>query len=124
MYCSKCGNMVEDKQYCDKCGNKVGEAPEPAAQQTQQHMVYRREKSEGIAAVLSVIWPGLGQIYTGRIGRGLGIMVLGIFVVFLGFLFFPLLLLIPIYWIWNIYDAYKLAQWYNNVLRSTGNNPW
>jgi len=90
-------------------------------------MIYRREKSEGLAAVLSFLWPGLGQIYISKIGRGLGIMLLGVAIVFVAFLFFWLLfpLILPlVYWIWNIYDAHKLTKEYNAFLESTGKRPW
>ncbi|MFQ6075527.1 MAG: hypothetical protein ACE5Z5_05265 [Candidatus Bathyarchaeia archaeon] len=72
--------------------------------------------------MLSAFWSGLGQIYVGRIGRGLGIMVGGILLA----LFSWILLWIPllIYWIWNIYDAYKLAKKYNQELMRTGTPPW
>jgi len=92
-----------------------------------QQVVYRRDKSEGIAAVLSLLWPGLGQIYVSRIGRGLGIMVLGFVIAFLAILFFWLIfpLILPlVYWIWNIFDAHKLAKEYNTFLEATGKRPW
>ena len=112
--------MNEGQQFCDKCGTKVGATGNAA----QQNTVYVREKSEGVAAVLSFLWAGLGQIYVGKIGRGIAIMLVGFLIAVLGFLTFFLLILIPIFWIWNIYDAYKLARTYNGHLRSTGNRPW
>jgi hypothetical protein len=27
-------------------------------------------------------------------------------------------------WIWNIYDAYKLAHEYNDAVHTTGKRPW
>ena len=128
MYCSKCGNDTGDEPFCNKCGNKVdGTGGSPQS----QNVVYVREKSEGLAAVLSVLWPGLGQIYVGMIGRGLLIMLAGIMIAFMSFLivFSIFLVFVPmilgaVFWIWNIFDAYKLAQEYNRVLKSTGNRPW
>ena len=35
----------------------------------------RETKSSGAAIVLSFLWTGLGQLYGGRIGRGLAMMV-------------------------------------------------
>jgi TM2 domain-containing membrane protein YozV len=32
-------------------------------------------KSTGVAIVLSLVWTGLGQVYAGRIGRGLTMMI-------------------------------------------------
>jgi TM2 domain-containing membrane protein YozV len=33
------------------------------------------KKNPAVAAVLSFFWPGLGQIYNGQIGKGVGMMV-------------------------------------------------
>ena len=58
-----------------------------------------KEKDTTLAAILSFIMPGLGQIYAGQLGRGIMIFIL----VFLGYL----CLVIPglLIWIWNIFDA-------------------
>jgi len=96
-----------------------------------QRVAYVREKSEGLAAVLSFVWAGLGQIYAGRVMRGFGIMVLGIVLWFVAIflMFFVVTAIIAVimiiaFWIWNVMDAYKSAQRYNDVIRSTGNRPW
>jgi len=74
MYCGKCGNSLDEGQkFCDKCGQSA-DGTAGAPNQTYSPNVVRREKSEGAAAVLSFIWGGVGQIYVGRIGRGLGII--------------------------------------------------
>lgn len=61
-------------------------------------------KSAGLAAFLSFLIPGLGQLYCGRIGRGilffLGSVLLAPFFIGIGI------------WIWNIIDAYAVAQRY------------
>ena len=43
-------------------------------------------KSSGAAIVLSLVWTGLGQLYAGRIGRGIVLMVATPFVWSLGFM--------------------------------------
>lgn len=63
----------------------------------------------GIAAVLSFIVPGLGQIYNGELGKGFG-FVAGIIIsgflcaIFIGFI------LLPVLWIWAVVDAYRTAE--------------
>jgi len=62
------------------------------------------EKNPGLAAVLSFFFAGLGQIYNGQIGKGLGIMAVQIINIFLmaiivGFLTGPIV------WGYSIYDA-------------------
>lgn len=75
-------------------------------------------KNPGVAAVLSFLFTGLGQIYNGEIGKGLLFVFLGIvnallmFIV-IGFITYPL------FWVFNIYDAYKTAESFN---RGIGGN--
>jgi TM2 domain-containing membrane protein YozV len=58
----------------------------------------RDEKSEGLAVFLSFLWMGLGQMYVGRIGRGIVLAILGLLLgapilLFLGMLFSPILVI-------------------------------
>ena len=140
MYCSKCGNMLSENQaFCDKCGQKAGEGVR------QHNVVYIREKSEGVAAVLSFLWAGAGQIYAGKIVRGLGIILAYTLfaIVTFAFIFSALLPESPaeltgagiallicvsigmiVLWVWNIFDAYNLAKEYNGHVRAGGEPPW
>ena len=138
MYCNNCGNQTREHQvFCDKCGNKVGER----GMGNHSHVVHVREKSKGIAAVLSFIWSGLGQMYVGKVGRGLALMfihfvtvIIGPFVVLAGGLFGGpggllggglLILILPItLWAWNIFDAYNQAKKHNDSVRNSGRCPW
>jgi TM2 domain-containing membrane protein YozV len=61
----------------------------------------------GLAAALSTVWPGLGQIFQGRLALGLTAMILMILLVSLG-MFSKVLLLIPaIVYAGIIVDAYN-----------------
>ena len=112
-YCSHCGAMIDEMAgVCPRCGV-----------QDMNPKVYRQKKSGGLAAFLSAIIPGLGQIYGGRGMRGAGIFLLNFFLLFIfgsassespnsdgaGFLF----LLVIIAWLWNIFDARKIARQMN-----------
>ncbi len=114
-YCSNCGALIDERaEICPKCGVRVSEPP------VSRISIIPEKKSVALAAVLSFFIPGLGQMYCGKTARGVGILVLSI----LMFLFFgftagsagaassapvvPFLMWILVY-IWNIYDAYKLA---------------
>jgi TM2 domain-containing membrane protein YozV len=98
------------------------------------HTVQVRDKSAGVAAVLSALWAGLGQLYVGRIGRGLCLvflypvlllMALVVLIIALGLIgLLPVAILSITFWVWNIYDAYGLANQYNDALMSTGKRPW
>lgn len=70
-------------------------------------------KNTGLAAILSFFYTGLGQIYNGEIGKGIGMIVLYFIswlLMFVGIGFITT----PIIWIWGIYDAYKSAEKINN----------
>ena len=68
-------------------------------------IIKSKEKNEAIAALLSLVVPGAGQIYVGKIGKGLAILgativlawvLIGVFV-----------------WLWNIWDAKDEAKLHN-----------
>ncbi len=109
-YCSNCGALIDEMaEICPRCGVRV-----------MIPQAYRQTKSGGLAAFLSALIPGLGQIYCGRGMRGVGVFILNFFLLFIfgssssenpnsdgtGFLF----LLVIIAWIWNILDARKIAR--------------
>ncbi|GAX91207.1 hypothetical protein [Effusibacillus lacus] len=66
-------------------------------------------KNPGIAAVLSFFFAGLGQIYNGQIGKGIGFIVAYFISVLLMFVLIGFITT-PILWIWGMYDAYKTAE--------------
>lgn len=66
-------------------------------------------KSPGIAAVLSFLIQGLGQIYNGQILKGLVLVVLqainvALMNILIGFITYPIVL------IYAVYDAYRVAE--------------
>ncbi|ERN51239.1 hypothetical protein M3689_13030 [Alkalihalophilus marmarensis] len=77
-------------------------------------------KNAGLAAVLSALWCGLGQIYNGQIGKGLLFMFIQfinalLFFVVIGFITYPIM------WIWGMVDAYRQAEELNkqqNVIQA------
>ena len=97
-FCSNCGVEIDkEAEICPKCGVRVMVPP------------YIKVKSTVIAAVLSFIFVGLGQIYNEQIGKGILFVFIGVIlvlsmVVLVGFILYPL------FWAYNIYDAYKTAQ--------------
>ncbi|WP_100371799.1 hypothetical protein [Bacillus sp. FJAT-45037] len=66
-------------------------------------------KNAGLAAVLSALWCGLGQIYNGQIGKGILFMIIQfinvlLFIILIGFITYPLM------WVWGMIDAYRQAE--------------
>ncbi|MFC4766642.1 hypothetical protein [Effusibacillus consociatus] len=66
-------------------------------------------KNPGVAAVLSFFFAGLGQIYNGQIGKGIGFIIAYFISVFLIFVLIGFITT-PILWIWGMVDAYKTAE--------------
>ncbi len=102
-------------EICPKCGVRV--SPPPAPPMPSQYTNIER-KSEGLAAVASFIFVGLGQIYNGQIGKGIMFIILGVFFVFtmIFLIGFPLY---PLFWIYNVYDAYNTDKQINAGLIKT-----
>jgi TM2 domain-containing membrane protein YozV len=70
-------------------------------------------KNPTLAAILSFLIAGVGQIYNGEVVKGIVIIVVQIVNVLLmglviGFITWPVV------WIWSIYDAYKVAKRIND----------
>lgn len=94
-YCPNCGAELKfsEAEICPTCGVRIKAPPAP-----------KEEKSPGLAAVLSFLFAGSGQVYNGQLGKGI-LLLLGEFIG--AFIFF-----IPglIVWIYAIYDAYTTAK--------------
>jgi len=82
-FCADCLVITKGENYCKVC------VALKLSQETKQ------ERSPGLAAFLSFIIAGLGQIYNGQIGKGL-------------LIFFTGWLVIP--WVFGIFDAYSTAK--------------
>lgn len=67
------------------------------------------QKNPGIAAVLSFLFTGLGQIYNGQLGKGIAFLVLGV-IFAISIIFLIGFILYPVFWLYNIYDAYTTAK--------------
>ncbi|NTV00303.1 MAG: zinc-ribbon domain-containing protein [Methanoregulaceae archaeon] len=93
-YCPNCGAELQYKEaeICPSCGVRI-RPPEPA-----------RKKEPVLAALLSFIFAGSGQVYNGELGKGILILagtIIGAFV-----------FLIPgiIVWVFGMYYAYTSSE--------------
>jgi TM2 domain-containing membrane protein YozV len=136
--CPKCGNVFPDNsRFCGICGTPLyGQAPPIYTQRVD-------DKEPFLAIIFSVILAGLGQMYCGKIARGLVILAISIipsvFILafmtiggmttyddFMGILLsiVVVLVLYLIFWVWQIYDAYKLSLKWNEEVARNHVKPW
>lgn len=126
-FCRECGSEVipEKNQFCSNCGFEMprgskfcpecGASTSRAANAGTTNQVRNTNKSSGLAAILSFLIIGLGQIYLGLTKKGI---LLFIGAVISGVLMFVLIGWITwfIIWIYSIYDAYNSAEKMNQGL--------
>ncbi|MGD0331190.1 MAG: zinc-ribbon domain-containing protein [Nitrososphaeria archaeon] len=108
-FCQYCGAEIDIKaEICPKCGLRV--VPPPIIPPSvSPSTVSTPQKSVALAAALSFIFVGLGQIYNGQIRKGIEFIIAGIVCIILIFV----LIGTPLYfvlWVYSIYDAYNTAK--------------
>ena len=164
VFCTNCGKEMPDgAAFCPACGFSVN-AQGPRNNQNNWnngnrnfYAPYYEMKDTAVTIILGVLLGlfgimGVGQIYAGKVGRGIAIMIGGFAIVALSVIVifsylswwnvysydyynppdFSALIVIMIvmesihiiYFIWQAYDAYKLAKEYNDKLYKTGQPPW
>ncbi|MFH1306344.1 MAG: hypothetical protein ABIH83_01645 [Candidatus Micrarchaeota archaeon] len=105
-YCSDCGAKVSKKaEICPQCGVRQDGKSEG------EEGGGSGAKNPALAAVLSFLFTGLGQIYNGEIGKG--IMFIIVYIVLWTISVFTLFICIPgpiLFWLYGIYDAYEVAK--------------
>ena len=108
--CSNCRKNTPEGKFCEHCGASLQSTQtfqQPVVQNvggTVQPPVVKKEKNALLAALLSFIFTGSGQVYNGQTGKGIGILIGAI----IGYFIF----VIPgvLVFIYGIYDAYTTAQ--------------
>ena len=127
--CSNCGTAVDNEKFCPKCGQKLD-----STAQMNRNFTYCRNcnaqidvkaeicpkcgvrqksppaehKNPLFALILSIIFPGLGQIYNGQNRKGI-LFIIAYILSFLLWLIVIGLILTPLIWLYGLYDAYKTA---------------
>jgi len=105
-FCANCGHELDaNLKFCPECGTPTSGVNPP----NNTQVVVRYEKSAGLAAVLSFLIIGLGQVYLGLTKKGIILFVLAIvsgvlMLVLVGFILWLLV------WGYAIYDAYNSAE--------------
>lgn len=115
-------DLIGEVVQCYNCGLQFvaqeAASPPMAPQEPARYRPRGTPKSPGLAAVLSFIFPGLGQVCNGQIGKGLGLVLLNLLLGLITGLTVGIGLIawLP-FWIWVIYDAHAVAERHNRRIR-------
>ena len=107
-FCANCGfEMPQSTKFCPECGTSTDGVPQVVS--NANNAVVNSDKSSGLAALLSFLIIGLGQVYLGLTKKGI--------ILFIAAIISGVLMLFIIGWItwlivWGyaIYDAYNSAE--------------
>ena len=102
----------------------MGGNARPMNQDNYNTAVLMNKKSEALAIVLSFLIPGVGEMYAGKVGKGVVILLLAIISAVL-MIFIIGVFLYLIIWIYSMIDSYNLVKQYNIMLmQNNGQPPW
>lgn len=108
VFCRDCGELISAKaEICPNCGVRQRDPPASGLDRAVESL------TEGgnpfVAAALSAIFPGLGQLYNRELEKGLAVIV-AMFVATLSVIVFVGILLAPAVWLYAVWDAYVVAD--------------
>ncbi len=111
-FCRNCGyELTGDYKFCPECGYDL--SGKVTANQSPVPSANSGEKSLVLAIILSVIFPGLGQIYLGLNQKGILFIVGYIISAILIFLLIGFILVFVV-WIWALVDVVQSTNAINN----------
>lgn len=93
---------------CPSCGQQFT-IPGAVQYVTRVEHHYHDGKSPGLAAVLSFLIPGLGQLYNGDVLAGVMLFIAVVACVVTSFFIVPAFIAL-ILWVWGIVNAYNAAE--------------
>lgn len=140
VFCRHCGKQYqfEDMSYCPACGRPQQIYRQQEGKVMAVPIVATQTKDPGAAVLISLVagifgFQGIGHIYLEKVAKGLGLLLFGwisyiavIVFLFSGNLSMAILIAAGIFilWIWQSYDAYNLAKYYNDSQLRMGRAPW
>ena len=111
-FCRNCGyELTGDYKFCPECGYDL--SGRVTANRSSVPSANSGEKSLVLAVILSVIFPGLGQIYLGLNQKGILFIVGYIISAVLIFLLIGFILVFVV-WIWALVDVVQSTNAINN----------
>ena len=111
-FCRNCGyELTGDYKFCPECGYDL--SGRVTANRSSVPSANSGEKSLVLAVILSVIFPGLGQIYLGLNQKGI-LFIVGYIISAVLILLLIGFLLVLVVWIWALVDVVQSTNAINN----------
>ncbi len=107
-FCRNCGAVISARaEICPECGVRQRPPPQSSLDRAADDLL--GGGNPFVAAVLSAVFPGVGQLYNRELGKGIALMAAGTVAalsvaVVVGLVFYPIV------WVYAVYDAYKTAE--------------
>ena len=104
--------------------------PNPPPQPNYNPQYQAGYKDENTTLILAIILgfiglPGIGHMYVGKVGSGVGILIGSWVLIVVGVLTMGIgLIVYLVLFIWQIFDSRKLCRQYNQYLSQNGRPPW
>jgi TM2 domain-containing membrane protein YozV len=107
-FCRDCGDVIDESaEICPHCGVRQRAPPKSSVESALDDLF--EGGNPFVAALLSAVFPGLGQLYNRDLERGLAFIV-GSMLALLSALVLVGFVLYPAVWVYAIYDAYTRAE--------------
>ncbi|ELZ91926.1 TM2 domain-containing protein [Haloferax mucosum ATCC BAA-1512] len=108
VFCRDCGAVIDERaEICPQCGVRQRNPPTTSLDAAADDLL--EGGNPFVAALLSAIFPGMGQLYNRELGRGL-VFAVAMVVASFSVVIAVGLVLAPAVWIYAIYDAYTRAE--------------
>jgi len=107
-FCRDCGAVIDARaEICPECGVRQRDPPKSSVDSALDDLF--EGGNPFVAAVLSAVFPGLGQLYNRELERGL-VFAVGFIVATASVMVLVGFLLAPAVWLYAVYDAYTRAE--------------
>lgn len=108
VYCRDCGAVIsEQAEICPECGVRQRDPPKSSVDSLVEELT--GGGNPFVAAVLSVLLPGLGQLYNRELQKGIAVMVAGL-IALASVAALVGIVLYPAVWLYAVWDAYVVAD--------------
>lgn len=117
VFCPQCGykfvreNVDQQTKFCQGCGKKININAEicPHCGVRVANVTSKGEKNVLLSAILSIIFPGLGQIYLGLNRKGISFIIAYIISAILIMLLIGFVLVLVV-WVWALIDSIRSTE--------------